>query len=229
MIRYTLAGLLGAVIWAALSLSGISLAGILAGPGWVSAGLIASVLAALAGCALASWALPERTNGARVPGQADARATATAPEKQAAQTETPPTRVAQSAKAAGPARSDAITLLATLQREARFVDLVQESLSEYSDAQVGAAARDVLRDCRAVIERFFDLQPVVDQPEGTPVEIPAGKAAGRYRLIGTDQAAVSGRGAVVHHGWEAKKCQLPQWSGSKELSLIVAPAELEAS
>src|SRR5690606_20955475 len=44
-----------------------------------------------------------------------------------------------------PARSEAITLLATLQREARFLDLVQEPLAQYGDAQVGAAARDVLQ------------------------------------------------------------------------------------
>ena len=41
------------------------------------------------------------------------------------------------------ARSDAITLLATLQREARFVDIVNEPLVDYTDEQIGAAARDV--------------------------------------------------------------------------------------
>ncbi len=40
-----------------------------------------------------------------------------------------------------PIRSDALTLLSTLQREARFLDLVQESLDGFDDAQIGAAAR----------------------------------------------------------------------------------------
>ena len=35
-----------------------------------------------------------------------------------------------------PVRNDAISLLATLQREARFVDIVKEPLADYSDAQV---------------------------------------------------------------------------------------------
>ena len=54
-----------------------------------------------------------------------------------------------------PARSEAITLLAALQREARFVDFIQESLAGYTDAQIGAAARDVHRDCGTVLKRMF--------------------------------------------------------------------------
>ena len=42
-----------------------------------------------------------------------------------------------------PQCNDAIALLATLQREARFVDLVNEALDGYADAQIGAAARRV--------------------------------------------------------------------------------------
>ena len=64
-----------------------------------------------------------------------------------------------------PARSDALTLLATLQREARLVDFLQESISGYADAQVGAAVREVHRDCRAVIDRVFGLQPVNKEAE----------------------------------------------------------------
>ena len=58
-------------------------------------------------------------------------------------------------------------MLATLQREARFVDFVKESLEGYADAQIGAVARDVHRDCGAVLERLFALRPVLaDQEEG---------------------------------------------------------------
>ena len=67
-------------------------------------------------------------------------------------------------------RSDAMDLLAELQREGRLVELVQESLSEYSDSQVGAAARDVLRDCRTTLDKVFGLQPVIDEPENATVE-----------------------------------------------------------
>ncbi len=124
-------------------------------------------------------------------------------------------------------RSDAISLLATLQREARLIDMIKEPLGNYSDAQVGAAARDVLRDCGRVLDRLFDLRPVVDQAEGSHVEVPAGYDTGRYRLTGNVGSAPPFRGRLVHHGWMAARCELPTWSGSPASQMIVAPEEIE--
>lgn len=126
-----------------------------------------------------------------------------------------------------PTRSEALTLLAALQREARFVDLVQEPLDGYSDAQVGAAARDVLRDCYKVVKRMFDLKPVATQEEGSDMDVPAGFDAGRIRLTGNVTGDPPFRGKLVHHGWEASHVQLPEWSGSEAASRVVAPAEVE--
>lgn len=133
----------------------------------------------------------------------------------------------QPPKPAAPARSEAITLLATLQREARFVDIVSESLDGYSDAQIGAAARDVLRDCGKVIERMFAPQPFATQEEGQPVEVPAGYDAAEYRLTGNVSAEPPVTGELVHAGWKATKCDVPKWSGSKQAALVVAPAEVQ--
>ena len=126
-----------------------------------------------------------------------------------------------------PARSEAITLLAALQREARFVDLTQESLDAYSDEQVGAAARDVLRDCRSVLDRMFKLSPMLAEEEGAEVEVPAGFDTGRFRLTGNVAGQPPFRGSLVHHGWEASKCEIPQWSGSDQAAQVIAPAEVE--
>ena len=126
-----------------------------------------------------------------------------------------------------PVRNDALTLLATLQREARFVDLTHESLDAYTDQQVGAAARDVLRDCRAVLQRLFALEAVLPREEGASVELPAGFDAGRFRLTGNIVGEPPFRGRLVHHGWEAAKCELPAWTGGPEAARVVAPAEVE--
>lgn len=128
---------------------------------------------------------------------------------------------------AAPVRSEAITLLATLQREARFVDMVSESLDAHSDAQIGAAARDVLRDSRKVLDRMFALRPVVDAQEGDAVDVPAGYDAGRFRLTGRVANQPPLRGQLVHAGWVATKCDLPAWMGSGEAALVVAPAEVQ--
>lgn len=124
-------------------------------------------------------------------------------------------------------QSDAITLLAALQREARLIDLIQEPLENYQDAQVGAAARDVLRDSAVVLERMFALRPVIDRSEGDEVETPDSANAGRFRFVGNLQGEPPYRGRLVHHGWEASILQLPRWSGCSEDVNVVAPAELE--
>jgi hypothetical protein len=126
-----------------------------------------------------------------------------------------------------PARSEAITLLATLQREARFIDFVEESLAGYSDAQIGAVARDVHRDCAAVLGRLFAFKPAVTQEEGSEVEVPKGFDAGRFRLTGNLSGEPPFKGRLVHPGWEATKCELPIWSGSKDCARVIAPAEVE--
>jgi hypothetical protein len=126
-----------------------------------------------------------------------------------------------------PVRNDAITLLAALQREARFVDFVQESLEGAADAQIGAVAREVHRGCREVLARVFALQAVVSAEEGSTVDVPAGFDAGRYRLTGNVTGEPPFRGTLAHHGWEATVCQLPEWTGTAEAARIVAAAEVE--
>jgi hypothetical protein len=127
-----------------------------------------------------------------------------------------------------PARSEALTLLEALQREARLIDLCQESLDQYSDEQIGAAARNVIRDTGKVLDRFFGLQPLSDG-EGTDLTVPEGFDPARFRLTGSVSGQPPYRGRVVHAGWQATRCELPQWNGSKESALFVAPAEVEVA
>jgi hypothetical protein len=126
-----------------------------------------------------------------------------------------------------PSRSEAVTLLATLQREGRLIDFLKESLTGYSDAQIGAAARDVHRECAAVLDRLFGLEPVVAQEEGAEIEIAAGYDAGRFRLTGNVTGQLPCRGRLMHHGWRVSRCELPSWSGKEDAAAIVAPAEVE--
>jgi hypothetical protein len=126
-----------------------------------------------------------------------------------------------------PARSEAITLLAALQREARLVDLVQQPLSQFTDEQIGAAARNVLTDCAAVLNRFFELRPVANAEEGASVDVPIAYDPNRFKLAGSVSGSGPFRGQLVHHGWQATAVKLPAWTGSKDSALIIAPAEVE--
>lgn len=126
-----------------------------------------------------------------------------------------------------PARSDAITLLAALQREARFIDFVQEKLDAFNDAEIGAVARDIHRDCGKVLARMFAIKPAVTQEEGAEIQIPAGFDAGRYRLVGNVAGQPPYAGEIAHHGWEAGQCELPEWNGGDGSARVIAPAEVE--
>jgi hypothetical protein len=122
-------------------------------------------------------------------------------------------------------RSEAVTLLATLQREGRLIDFLKEPLDGYNDAQVGAAVRDIHRDCSAVLERQFGIRPLVEQPEGSRVEIGVSPDPARYKLTGS--AASSSVGRLLHHGWQIARCDVPQWTGSRDSSTIISPAEVD--
>lgn len=126
-----------------------------------------------------------------------------------------------------PARSDALTLLSVLQREARLVDFLKENIAGYDDAQIGAAVREIHRDASAAVERLFALKPVRSESEGARITVPAGYDAGRIRLVGNVTGQPPHAGELVHAGWEATRVDLPEWSGSESSAKVVAPAEVE--
>jgi hypothetical protein len=126
-----------------------------------------------------------------------------------------------------PARSEAVTLLAALQREARFIDFVKEPLDGLSDEQIGAAVRDIHRNLAAVINRMFGPKPVLSESEGATIDVPPGFDAGKYRLVGKVAGEPPFQGTLTHHGWQVAACQLPEWTGTVAAAPIIAPAEVE--
>jgi hypothetical protein len=136
-----------------------------------------------------------------------------------------PPRVVEKPTAAA-VRSEAITLLSVLQREARLVDFLMEPIEGYGDAQIGAAVRDVHRDAAATLRRCFALGAVMEQEEGSEVQLSTPVDANRVRLVGNVSGAAT-RGRLVHRGWQAAKVELPQYSGGVETARVIAPAEVE--
>ena len=126
-----------------------------------------------------------------------------------------------------PSRREALTLLATLQREGRLIDFLMENLQGYSDAQIGAAARDIHRDCAAALQRIFGLEPLATQAEGSRIEIPSGFDPAMYRLTGQVAGEPPFKGVIRHHGWKATRCEMPEWTGRKDSILVAAPIDVE--
>lgn len=119
----------------------------------------------------------------------------------------------------------ALQLLGLLQREGRILDFFMEDLGQYSDEQIGAAARDVHEKTKEVLVRHFAPAPVIDAVEGSPATAP--KGTGVVKFIGNVPATGEpGPGILRHRGWKATTASLPTLASKQDLS-ILAPAEIE--
>lgn len=123
-------------------------------------------------------------------------------------------------------RDGALALLALLQREGRLVDFLQEPLDGFSDADIGAAARDVHRGCRKVIEQHLSLEPVMPGSEEARVAVPKGFDPAEVRLIGEARGEPPFRGTLRHHGWRVVDARLPALADGVDRA-VIAPAEVE--
>jgi hypothetical protein len=120
----------------------------------------------------------------------------------------------------------ALQLLGLLQREGRLIDFVQEDVSSFSDAEVGAAARVVHDSVRKALKGHLDLERVRNESEGSRVTVPRGFSASEVRLTGNVVGEAPFTGTLTHAGWRVKRFELPQLSEGNDLK-VLAPAEVE--
>ncbi|GGH62648.1 hypothetical protein GCM10010975_27600 [Comamonas phosphati] len=120
----------------------------------------------------------------------------------------------------------ALQLLGLLQREARFVDFIQEEVAPYTDAEIGAAARVVHEGCRKVLREHFAIQPVRSEAEGARITLQAGFDAAAVRLSGHVVGQAPFTGTLSHRGWRVTEVRLPQLTDTRAAN-IIAQAEVE--
>jgi hypothetical protein len=120
----------------------------------------------------------------------------------------------------------ALQLLGLLQRDARFIDFIEEDVAGYSDADIGAAARVVHGGCRTVLREHFTIRPVREEAEGSRVTLPEGFDATAIRLTGNVVGKAPFTGSLSHRGWRVDEVRLPKLAASHDASVIAA-AEVE--
>jgi hypothetical protein len=136
-----------------------------------------------------------------------------------------PAPAAPELRTAGDARG-ALYVLGLLQREGRLLDFVEEDVSGFPDATIGAAARTVHEGCRRALRDLVRLDPVLGQPEGAQVTVERGFDPAAIRLTGAVVGAPPFRGALRHHGWRAREVTVPPAQGGMDAA-VLAPAEVE--
>ncbi len=125
-----------------------------------------------------------------------------------------------------PTETAALQLLGLLQREARFVDFIQEDVAPYTDAEIGAAARVVHEGCRKVLREHFALAPVRAEAEGSRITLQAGFDAAAVRLTGNVVGQAPFTGTLGHRGWQVTEVKLPQLTDTTAAK-VLAQAEVE--
>jgi hypothetical protein len=123
-------------------------------------------------------------------------------------------------------REGALALLALLQREGRLIDFLREPLDGFTDADIGAAARDVHRGCKKVIDLHLSLEPMIAGNEDDKVTVPRGFDPSEIRLIGEARGEPPFAGTLRHHGWRVVDTRLPALADGLDRT-VIAPAEVE--
>ena len=162
------------------------------------------------------WTVSERTAGRLPP----------APEPPRAEEKLKPEPKPVPAVPAPPPSDAALQLLALLQREGRLVDFLEQDVTSFPDAEIGAAARVVHDGCRKAIRSHVEIAPVRAEEEGTRVTIAAGFAPSEIKLSGNVSGAGPFQGVVRHRGWKVNAVTLPTPVTGHD-ARILAPAEVE--
>lgn len=184
---------------------------------------IGSFFAIIADPRFAARVLALRDGASHGQGASAAFAT-TSPTTAAPAAAEPKHAVASPLRAATP--DAALQLLGLLQREARFVDFIEEDVAAYADADVGNAARVVHEGCRKVLRDYFTITPVRAEAEGSKVTLVAGFDAAAIRVTGNVVGQPPFTGSVAHRGWRVDETRLPRIASAHDLA-ILAPAEVE--
>jgi hypothetical protein len=127
-------------------------------------------------------------------------------------------------KEAGP--EAALQLLGLLQQEGRLVDFLEEDVSGYSDAEIGAATRVVHEGCRKALHEYITIEAIRSEQEGARVTMQEGFDAGSVRLTGNLVGNPPFSGTLTHRGWRATAVRLPKLSATHDVG-VLAPAEVE--
>ncbi|ELT6287403.1 DUF2760 domain-containing protein [Vibrio cholerae] len=129
-------------------------------------------------------------------------------------------------KLATASTDSALQLLSLLQKEARLIDFLQEEVSQFSDEEVGAAARVIHSGGQKVLREYLTLSPIRSEQEESRISVEAGFNTQEIRLTGQVTGQAPFVGTLIHKGWRADSITLPKLADNYDTS-ILAPAEVE--
>ena len=119
-----------------------------------------------------------------------------------------------------------LQLLMLLQKSGRLIDFLKEDISQFKDAQVGAAVRQIHQQCNEALEDLVTIRPLREESEGQAVNIPQGYDPSEIKVVGQLKGNPPFKGILRHKGWKAHKISLPKGQQSQKRE-VLCPAEVE--
>ncbi len=190
--------------------------GLLAGLGGCTLFLIA-IITKSGGISRAAWGLNLASRVKNDPGLESrinqANSSAPAPSEKPKPTSTKPS-------------GEPLRLLALLQAESRLLDFLLEDISNYQDAQIGQAVREIHNKAQSTLKQHLELEPIRSESEGQLVTVPAGFDPSAIRLLGNVTGQPPYNGELQHPGWRVKHLKLSPLPEGQD-AFVLQPAEVQ--
>ena len=89
--------------------------------------------------------------------------------------------------------------------------------------------RSIHEGCKQALTEHVKLEPIYQEPEGSPIVLQPGFDPNAVRLLGNVVGNPPFHGELRHRGWRVVKIDLPQRVDGQTKEMIVAPAEVEVN
>jgi uncharacterized protein DUF2760 len=137
-----------------------------------------------------------------------------------------PTSNGSDVELASAMEAGAVLVLGLLQSEGRFIDFLQQELTGFEDAEIGAVARVVHRGCGKVLHDYLHVEAIRAESEGQRVQLAPGFDSSLVKLTGNLGGGQNVEGVLRHKGWRAADVRLPKLTDRRG-AYVLAPAEIE--
>ena len=116
----------------------------------------------------------------------------------------------------------ALYMLHLLQREGRLIDFLNEDISNFNDAQVGAAVRLIHQNCHKALTDYVSIEKIVSNiTEGNDYSVQKDEVDNNlFKFTGNVPSQAPYKGILEHQGWKVSKANLPQINDSFNCSII---------
>lgn len=127
--------------------------------------------------------------------------------------------------------SELLSFLSLLQEKGRFLDFLMDDVSQYTDAQIGAAGRVVHQGCSQVLSDVLNVSPLHEKEEGAVIEVQKDSDISTLKVLGKSVDREQFDAKILHRGWGTDAVNIPRRVSElpcREGKYVISPVEVES-